>query len=250
MQVQQIKRPNNIHLSYMHVQPQSVNDQRPGVTFLPGFKSDMMGSKACFLDNWCTEKGIEYVRFDYGGHGQSGGIFTDGTIGQWYDDAVYVIENIAQKPQILVGSSMGGWISLLIAVRRPDLVAGLVLIAPAPDFTQQILEMIHTDGQADLLEEQGYIEKPSGYEEPYVFTKKLLTEGRNHLLLDHEIRYDGPVRILQGKQDASVPWETAERIQAALSSEDVIVNLIGEGDHSLSRPQDLELLASRIEELL
>lgn len=245
-----IERIPKIQLAYRYTQPQKDNNTSPGVVFLPGFKSDMQGSKASYLEGWCADQNLNFLRFDYSGHGESGGNFTEGTIGSWYADAKFIIENVTRGPQILVGSSMGGWISLLLGMRVPKCVAGLVLIAPAPDFTSEIEAQLTKMGHIEMLHDQGYVEIPSDYDEPYIFTKDLIEDGKDHLMLHQPITYEGPVRILQGKQDTSVPWEKALKIKSLCTSGDVEITFIEHGDHSLSRAQDLEILTQEILGLL
>lgn len=221
----------------------------PGVIFLSGYKSDMTGSKATFLEKQCKARGQSFVRFDYTGGPASSGSFEDGTIGLWRDDALAVLDQLTQGPQILVGSSMGGWIALLIARLRPERVKGLVLIAPAPDFTEEVWRDEFTSAQRAEVEKNGVIYIPSEYGDPYSFTRALFEDGRENLLLHAPIAVDVPVRILQGKQDHAVPWQKAERIKTQLTSKNVEIDFIDDGDHRLSRPQDLELLDRRVTEI-
>jgi pimeloyl-ACP methyl ester carboxylesterase len=222
-----------------------------GILFLPGFRSDMSGTKAIFLDDFCAARGLPYVRFDYSGHGQSSGRFEDGTVGRWANDAIAVIDRIAMGPLILVGSSMGGWIMLLAALARPQRVAGLVGIAPAPDFTEALMWRTLTAGERAALMETGRIERPSGYsDEPTIITRALIEEGRRHLLLSAPIGILCPVRLLHGMLDPDVPHHLSVELAARIASQDVRVTLIKAGDHRLSRPDDLALLGRTIEELL
>lgn len=222
----------------------------PGVLFLPGFKSDMNGTKATALEAWCRARGRAFLRFDYSGHGRSSGAFADGTIGLWAANAVAVLDGATTGPQILVGSSMGGWIMLLAALARPARVMGLVGIAPAPDFTEDILWHGFDDETRNRLLSEGVVEIPSDYgEEPYPVTRRLIEEGRNHLVLRKAIRLRCPVRLLHGMADAAVPWQTSLRLQAALESDDVVVTLIKNGAHRLSGEADLRRLFGAVEEL-
>ena len=224
------------------------DQSKPVVVFLGGFKSDMTGSKATFLDRWTQENNIGFIRFDYSGHGASEGDFEDGTIGGWTDDALSIIDIIgAERPLILVGSSMGGWIALLCALKRPSRIKALIGIAAAPDFTQEIASDFEAQGLTETLEKDGKVVIPSDYDEPYIFTKKLLEDGAQYCLLDKAIAITCPVRLLQGQQDSSVPWEKALRIADALESTHVTITLIKDGDHGLSRPKDLRLLRESIE---
>lgn len=221
----------------------------PGVVFLGGFNSDMTGSKAADLSAFCAGQGRAFLRFDYSGHGTSGGRFEDGTIGRWAADAAAVLDALTEGPQILVGSSMGGWIALLLALRRPGRVAGLVGIAAAPDFTTRIEAALPPEIRA-IIDRDGVWHRPSAYGDPYPITRALLEEGRQHLLLDAPVRIDVPVRLLHGQQDPDVPWELSLRTAAALSGRDVEVTLVKDGDHRLSRPQDLRLLRRVLSALL
>jgi pimeloyl-ACP methyl ester carboxylesterase len=221
----------------------------PGVVFLGGFNSDMTGSKAEDLSAFCAAQGRAFLRFDYSGHGTSGGRFEDGTIGRWAADAAAVLDALTEGPQILVGSSMGGWIALLLALRRPGRVAGLVGIAAAPDFTTRIEAALPPEIRA-ILDRDGVWHRPSAYGDPYPITRALLEEGRRHLLLDAPVRIDVPVRLLHGQQDPDVPWEVSLQTAAALTGQDVEVTLVKDGDHRLSRPQDLRLLRRVLSALL
>ena len=218
----------------------------PGVIFLGGFRSDMGGTKALFLEERCRARGQAFLRFDYSGHGQSGGKFEDGSIGLWYAQAAAMFDLFTEGPQIIVGSSMGGWIGLLLARARPERVKALVAIAPAPDFSREVWEDEMTAEQRKTVEAGDYFQVPTAYGAPYTFSKVFFDGSRDHLLLHAPITVDCPVRILQGKMDHAVPWQKAERIRSLLTSQDVEVTYIDDGDHSLSRPSDLEILDSTI----
>ena len=209
----------------------------------------MQGSKALRLRDHCAVAGRAMLRFDYSGHGASAGRFEDGTIGAWADDATAVFDDLTEGQQILVGSSMGGWIALLLALRRPERVAGMVLLAPAPDFTKALMQPAFTPPQRAALERDGVIHLPSQYGDPTPVTRALIEEGRNHLLLEKPIPLRCPVRILQGMADPDVPWRHALRLVDALDSTDVRLHLIKDGDHRLSRPGDLTLLVETLESL-
>ena len=225
--------------------------QAPGVAFLTGFKSDMTGGKALALEAFCRERGQAYVRFDYFGHGASSGAFEDGTIGRWTDDAVAVIDALTEGPQVLVGSSMGGWIMLLVALRRPNRVAGLVGIASAADFTEDLIAAKMTPAGKVDLERRGCVENRNPYDDaPYRITRALLDEGRNHLLLKREIPLDCPVRLIHGMRDGDVPWRTSLRIAERIRSTDVELQLVKNGEHRLSEPHDLERLCRTVGQLL
>jgi pimeloyl-ACP methyl ester carboxylesterase len=211
----------------------------------------MSGTKASFLDSFCAARGLAYVRFDYSGHGASSGRFEDGTIGGWAEDAIAIIDRVADGPLILVGSSMGGWIMLLAALARPARVAGLVGIASAPDFTEALIWDGLTDDDRRRLLRDGRLEVPSSYAEtPAIISRALIEEGRRHLLLGAPIGIRCPVRLLHGMADADVPHRLSLELAQRLASEDVRVTLIKEGDHRLSRTEDLALLGATIEELL
>ena len=224
--------------------------QLPGIVFLGGFASDMTGTKAMALDAYCAAAGRAFLRFDYTGHGQSSGRFADGTISAWRDDALTVIDQLTEGPQILVGSSMGGWLMLLCALARPQRVAGLVGIAAAPDFTEELMwgEM-DSEMRARLMKD-GRIEEPSAYsDEPYVITRALIEDGRQHLLLENDIDLNVPARLLHGQADEDVPFEFSLRLADKLTHPDVVTTLIKDGDHRLSRPQDLDRLIQAVEEI-
>ncbi len=223
-----------------------------GVIFLGGFRSDMEGSKALALQAWCEAQGRAYLRFDYTGHGQSSGVFEDGCIGDWADDALYAFDQLTEGPQVVVGSSMGGWLALLVARERRERVKGLVGLAAAPDFTEDLMWDTMTDAQRDELMDQGQILEPNDYEpcEPYVITKKLIEDGRRHLLLREPLNITVPVRLIQGMQDADVPWQTALKIQDALVSEDVAIQFVKTADHRLSTDADLMRLERTVGALL
>ncbi len=222
----------------------------PTVVFLPGFRSDMTGEKASALAGFCAARGQAMLRFDYSGHGASGGRFEDGTIGRWTDDALAVIDRQSDGRLILVGSSMGGWIALLAALARPHRLAGLIGIAAAPDFTERLMWQAMTAEERATLLRDGVLRVPSRYGEAYPITLALIEDGRSHLLLDRPMALDCPVRLLHGQDDPDVPWETALRIAERLTSGDVQVILVKDGDHRLSRPQDLALLRRTLAALL
>ena len=228
----------------------------PGVFWLGGFKSDMQGTKAVALDAWAAKAGRACTRFDYSGHGESGGAFTDGTIGRWLEESVAVFERFARGPQVLVGSSMGGWIALLLAreLRQRAVagskLAGMVLIAPAADFTEELMWKKFSPEVKRQIETMGSWQRPSDYSpEPYVITRGLIEDGRKHLLLGGLIETGCPVRILQGVQDADVPWQHAMELSSRLARDDVVMTLVKDGDHRLSRPEDIERLIAAVQEL-
>ncbi|MBX3506555.1 MAG: alpha/beta hydrolase [Parvibaculum sp.] len=222
-----------------------------GLTWLGGFKSDMTGTKAKALAAWARGADRHLLRFDYYAHGQSSGDFRKATIGRWREDALAAIDALAEGPQILIGSSMGGWMALLAALARPERVKGLVLIAPAPDFTEELMWKGFAEEIKETLTRDGIYREPSDYsDEPYEITMKLIEEGRNHLILGAPIPLTCPVRILQGMKDPDVPWQHAMRLVDALQSADVTINLSKSGDHRLSAPDDIARLVRVVETLL
>ena len=228
----------------------------PGLFWLSGYKSDMQGTKAQALAQWADQQGRACVRFDYSGHGESSGNFADGTIGRWLADSLAVFDACCRGPQIVVGSSMGGWLALLMvrALRAreqagPASVAGMVLIAPAVDFTEELMWKKFTPAIRREIEDKGFWERPSQYSpEPYRVTRRLIEDGRSHLLLGGLIETGCPVRILQGVEDPDVPWRHAVELVSRLASDDVVLTLVKDGDHRLSRPEDLERLIAAVAE--
>lgn len=222
----------------------------PTIMFLHGFHSDMGGTKAAFLHDRARERGQAYLRMDCRGHGQSGGLFEDGTIGAWLDDVVRVMDSATQGPVLLVGSSMGGWLALLAARARPERVAALALIAPAPDFTDRLLwPELPPEAQA-AIHDNGFWMRPSSYGDgPYPITRQLLEEAQNHLILTGPVAFRGPVRILHGQADEAVPWGLSLELAERLESEDVRVTFLKAGDHRLSTPADLDLLDATVVDL-
>lgn len=222
----------------------------PGLVFLGGFRSDMGGAKAVALEQWARARGRACLRFDYHGHGLSGGAWEAGSIGRWRDDALAVLDQLTDGPQILVGSSMGGWIALLVALARPQRVAGLVGIAAAPDFTERMIRPRLGPAEHAALAQAGSFIAPSAYDPAgYPITAHLLAEARAHLLLPGPVAVTCPARLLHGQRDPDIPWQTSLELAAALTAEDVRVTLIKDGDHRLSRPSDLALMLALVEEL-
>jgi pimeloyl-ACP methyl ester carboxylesterase len=228
----------------------------PGLLWLGGFKSDMKGTKAQALDEWAAENRRACVRFDYSGHGESGGDFANGTIGQWLEESLAVFETCCGGPQVVVGSSMGGWMALLLAralAKRKGAsratLAGLILIAPAPDFTEELMWKNFSQDIRNEIETKGVWYRPSEYGDPYPITRNLIEEGRDHLLLAGAINVGCPVRILQGARDPDVPWQHAFALTHCLPSDDVVLTLIQDGDHRLSRPQDIARMLAAVDEL-
>jgi pimeloyl-ACP methyl ester carboxylesterase len=239
----------------------------PGLLWLGGYKSDMKGTKAEALADWAAGAGRACVRFDYSGHGESEGAFTDGTIGRWLADSMAVFDACCGGPQILIGSSMGGWLALLLTreiKRRPPpypppqagegrvgaaSVAGMVLIAPAVDFTEELMWKRFTPEIKRELDDTGVWARPSQYSaEPYLVTRQLIEDGRKHLLLGGLIETGCPVRILQGVEDPDVPWQHAVELTSRLASDDVVLTLVKDGDHRLSRPEDIERMIQAVKE--
>lgn len=223
----------------------------PTVVFLGGFKSDMSGSKASAVDAYCHARGQAFLRFDYQGHGESGGQFEEGTIGLWTADALAVIDHLTEGPVVLVGSSMGGWIMLNVALARPDRVQALIGIAAAPDFTEDLIWQQMEEPARMVLETEGVIYETSDYgDDPYAITKALIDDGRKHLLLRGEIPFSGPVRLLHGQRDPDVPWQRSLTLAEKLTSADVRCVFVKDGDHRLAREQDLALLTTTLAELV
>jgi len=224
----------------------------PGLVWLGGFASDMEGTKASFLDEWAREKERAYLRFDYSGRGRSDGRFEDGAIGDWLEQSDFLFEHSTEGPQIVVGSSMGGWIALLLARRlaerdESDRIAGLVLLAPAVDFTEALIWESLDEAKRREIMEKGVFMRPSDYGPSTPITRRLIEEGRKHLMLGGEIRTHARVHILQGMRDADVPWRHALTLVEHLSADPVTLTFIADGDHRLSRPQDLAQLAAAVE---
>ena len=233
------------YLAYRHL-PGKV----PGVLFCGGYTSDMTGTKALGLEAFCRAEGRAFTRFDYTGHGASSGDFASGTIGGWSEDAMAILDRAIEGPVLVVGSSMGGWIMLLLALARPERVLGLVGVAAAPDFTEDLLLPRATPEQRRALSEQGHWMQPSAYgDEPYPVTRRFLEEARGHLVLRGPIPIGCPVHLLHGQRDPDVPWQTALRLAERLESEDVTVELIKAGDHRLSTQPDLARIEAAIRRL-
>ncbi len=223
----------------------------PGIVFLAGLRSDMTGTKALYLDQYCRRRGRAYVRFDYFGHGRSSGDFADGTVGRWAADAIAVVDQLTEGPQILVGSSLGGWVMLLTALARPERIHALAGIAAAPDATEDLLWPRLNAAQRDELLISGSVTLPSEYDPAgYTYRLSLIEGGRRHLVMRAPIALDCPVRLLHGLSDASVPWQTSLRLAVQPTSRDVTVILVKDGDHRLSTTPDLARLAATLDELI
>lgn len=227
-----------------HIAYKKTPGKGPGVVFLPGFMSDMEGGKATHLEAFCKQEGYAFVRFDYQGHGVSDGAFADGTIGLWAQDTIAVIDALTEGPQIVVGSSMGGWIGLLAAKARPGRVKAFVGLAAAPDFTVRMWNEEFDEATRREVLENGFMKRPCDYgDDPYIITKALIDDGWQNRVLNAPIHLDIPVRLIQGTEDPDVPWQTAQRIADRIEGNDTEVILVPGGDHRLSRDIDLKRLS-------
>jgi pimeloyl-ACP methyl ester carboxylesterase len=248
--LQYLERPDGARRAYCRSPATAGGKHLPGLVFLGGFSSDMTGTKALALEAFARARGQAFLRFDYLGHGQSSGRFEDGTIGRWAEDAVAVLDGATDGPQILVGSSMGGWIMVLAALARPERVAALVGIAAAPDFTEDLLWARYPPEVRQQLQRDGFYEQASDYgDEPYRITRALIEDGRRHLLLRAPIPISCPVRLLHGTADADVPWQVSLKLSQQLQAVDVELTLVKDGDHRLSEPGDLSRLGATIERI-
>ena len=228
----------------------SIEGSSPTIIFLGGLMSDMSGTKATTLENHCKAEGKAFIRFDYTGHGASGGKFKNSNISDWHKDTLSIIDHVSSGPIVLVGSSMGGWQMLLAAKERPERVIGLVGIAAAPDFTEDLMWNTFSTQLRNQIANYGYKEVPSKYDDSsYPISFNLIEDGRKNLVLREKIPFIGPVRLLHGMCDVEVPWETSVKISACLSSTNVITTLIKDGDHRLSEPKNLELLNQIVSEV-
>lgn len=222
----------------------------PGVVWLGGFRSDMTGTKAAHLAEWAAARDRAFLRFDYSGHGGSGGRFEDCVVSDWLGDALAAVDTLTEGAQVLVGSSMGGWIAALLALQRPERIAGIVFIAPAPDFTEALMWEAMTGPERDEILRRGRLVERSDYSpEPTVITRALIEDGRKHLLLGGAIPIRCPVRIVQGMADPDVPWRHAMAFAECLETDDLAVSLIKSGDHRLSKPQELAAIVAALEAL-
>lgn len=230
-------------LAYTKLEPSA---NKPTLVWLSGFNSDMSGSKALAVKDWAAESGFGYLAFDYFGHGQSSGAFRDGTVSRWREDSLVALDELTNGPLILIGSSMGGWMALLAALARKDRVRGMVLIAPAPDFTQKLLWPELSGAAQETIAHDGFWMRPSDYGEPYPITRKLIEDGKKWSILDAPIELTCPVTILQGKLDPDVPWTHALKVQEKLVSTVCDFHLVKDGEHRLSRPEDITRLLTEI----
>jgi len=245
-QAQFLTRENGDRIAY-HYSP----GKTPGVIFLHGLMSDMDGGKALAVEEFCKERGNAFLRFDCQGHGKSDGLFKDGCLSRWSDDACDVLDKLTKGPQILVGSSMGGWNMLLTALKRPQRVAALLGIAAAPDFTEDLMKDDLSAEQKAIIEKDGFVETPCDYgDDPYIISKILLEDGAKNLILRKPINLNIPVRLIHGMKDEDVPWQTALRIQQMITSTDIEITFVKNGDHRLSENHDLARLTSTLEILL
>lgn len=226
--------------------------KQPTVMFMPGFFSHMQGTKALCLEKCCKERGQAYVRFDYRGHGESDGLFEEGTVSDWLNDTLLILDNIAPNPVIAVGSSMGGWIALLAALVRPGSIAGLVGVASSPDFTKFIYEERMNDDQQIEMDKKGYIEQTSKYqEEPVIIKRELIEDGNKHHLLNQEIlKLNIPVSLIHGKRDTDVSWKKSLQLQKKIGTDRCELILVPDGEHRLSRPQDLKLIDREVQKII
>lgn len=240
-----LETPSGRRIAY-----QRTKGQGPGIVFLGGFKSDMTGTKAVHLEEWARTQGRAFLRFDYSGHGDSSEAFEDGCIGDWAEDAFQAITALTQGPQVLVGSSMGGWISLLVARRMPERVAGLVTIAAAPDFTERGFWPGFSEDQRRTLMRDGRLELPSDYaDQPYVITRRLIEDGRDQQVMNQPLDLPFPVRLLQGTADTDVPMQWALDLMAHATSPDLRLTMVKGADHRFSTPECLDLVTGTIADL-
>jgi len=238
--------PDGSSIAYRHLP-----GREPGIIFCSGFNSNMQGTKALALEQWALQEGQQFTRFDYFGHGDSSGSLEQGCIGRWRDDTLAVLDRVTSGKQLMVGSSMGGWLMLLVAQARPDRVCGLLGLAAAPDFTARLKANL-TAAQHKQLADKGYTDLPNCYDdgEPYRISRHLVEEGTAHLLLGGQIPIDLPVRLIQGQRDEDVPWRLALELADDLTSNDVEVQLVKAGDHRLSEPQDLTRLLATVRQMI
>jgi pimeloyl-ACP methyl ester carboxylesterase len=242
--------PNHHRLAYHHHACDKYTTP-PTVVFLGGLMSDMNGTKALYLDAYCKSNGYPFIRFDYVGHGESSGQFTDGTIGLWKENALEIIDRLTQGKLILIGSSLGGWLMLLAALERPERIHALIGIASAPDFTEALMWDVFTDGQKQALLEKGIIDLPSDYSDhPYPITRALIEEGRKHLLLEAPIPLTCPLTLIHGMKDDDVPFDFSLRIAKVFQGEKVKTILLKDGDHRMSDEGTLQVIVGELEGVL
>jgi len=240
-----LARPDGARIAWRRVA-----GTQPTVVWLGGFRSDMTGTKAQALADWARARGQAYLRFDYFGHGESDGDFAEGTITRWREDTLAVLDELTTGELVLVGSSMGGWIACLVAAVRGERIRALVLIAPAPDFTEKLMAPGIDAAGREALARDGVWMRPSEYGDPYPITANLLEDGARWSTLPGPVPITAPARILQGGADPDVPWRHALELAQALKGEDVVFTLIKDGDHRLSRPQDIARLLAALDEVV
>lgn len=246
-----MKNTNVLRFDGHEIHFNRIEGDTPGIVFLGGFRSDMTGVKAVALEEFCKQRGQAFVRFDYRGHGKSSGAFEECTLSHWKEDALMVLTRLTKGPQVLVGSSMGGWLAMLLAIEKPRRVAGFIGIAAAPDFTERLIWEQLTGAQKKELKEKGRIYQPSDFGEPYPITAQLIIDGRKHLLLHRKgIPIYCPMRLLHGTSDDDVPWQVSMAINEKVGTLDVKTILIDNGNHRLSEPEDIKKLLSVTGKLL
>ena len=234
----------NGRLAYRH---RKGDESKPCIVWFGGLKSDMLGTKAEFLDEWAKASNTGFLRFDYSGHGESDGAFEDGAVGEWAADALAIVDAVRPKKCVFVGSSMGAWASTIVAMKRPEMLHAAIFIAPAPDFTERLLLPSLSEDERRDLANNGRVERASDYDDgPEIFTKKLFDDGREHLVMSGDVQIECPVRIFHGMRDDVVPWGHAIDFAEQIQSDEVEISLIKAGDHRLSTPRDLERLASAV----
>ena len=242
-----LEREGKPKLAYIYTSARDQGKDLPVVMFCGGFKSDMMGTKAGYFEEQCALRGQGYLRFDYSGHGYSGGDFKDGTIGAWFEDALDIFDSLINGPVIIAGSSMGGWIALLLAKARADFVKGYIGIAAAPDFTERLYHEEFSDEHRAAIDGQGFVEIPNEYsDDPYYFSKALIEDGRNHMLLGEAHSHSYPITLFHGRLDTAVPESTPLTIKKQYSGAALEIVFIEDGDHRLSAPHELQMIDAEI----
>lgn len=245
-QVEKLSLKNGGELAY-----HKTEGSQPGVVFLGGFRSDMTGTKAVALEEFCKKSGRQFIRFDYRGHGQSSQKFEECVLGDWRQDVSAILDELCDGPQILIGSSMGGWLMLLAALDRPEKVSALIGIASAPDFTEHLLLDSFSGEQVEALRKKGSIEVPNCYdEEPYIITYNFIAESGEHLVLDNEIPIHCPVHLIHGLQDEDVPWEFSVTLNEKLATKRVKTTLVDDGDHRMSSEKHLRIITKTLSKML
>ena len=249
-------KPPKVEMSYLvssdgvKIAYNKLSGAEPGIIFFGGFASDMEGTKALALQDYAMQRGQAFLRFDYRGHGKSSGVFTDGNIGKWLSDCLAVLDNLTQGCQILIGSSMGGWLVLLTAKERPERVGGILGIASAPDFTEDLMWLQFDDETKQKIMTDGQCTLASEYDEsPYVVTRELIEDGRRHLVLRNKLEIEIPFHLIHGMADEDVPYQLSLKLAEHVDSQNVHVNIIKSGDHRLSREQDLVEIFGAVESL-